>query len=163
MLRCRRSGGVRMTETLIMYGDEPTCSLSADAATLKDAPARPVDDPPRLGRRHERWHARAGPARGQRRSLACAAVLGDPVHISAIGPRTRTLPSSGTFAYSTACQAGAARRRGRRTQLVVEMFVFDDRGSEDVIEATAEGQLRADDTGAATDQPAPDQPSHSGQ
>jgi uncharacterized protein YbcI len=47
--------------------------------------------------------------------------------------------------------------------IVVEMFVFDSEGSSDAIEATAEGQVRDDDAGAATDEEALDPPSSSGQ
>jgi uncharacterized protein YbcI len=47
--------------------------------------------------------------------------------------------------------------------VVVEMFVLDERGPEGAIDATAQGQLRDDDTGAATDDQALDQASESGQ
>ena len=47
--------------------------------------------------------------------------------------------------------------------VVVEMFVFDGEGSSDAIDATAEGQLKDDHTGVATDEEALDRPASSGQ
>lgn len=47
--------------------------------------------------------------------------------------------------------------------LVVEIFVFDAPGREQTLAATAEGQLRHDDTGAATESEALEEPSENGQ
>ena len=47
--------------------------------------------------------------------------------------------------------------------IVVEMFIFDSAGRFEDRSATAEGQLREDDTGEATDDDALDAPSGSGQ
>jgi uncharacterized protein YbcI len=46
--------------------------------------------------------------------------------------------------------------------VIVEMFVFDRPGEEDARTATAEGQLRDDGTGEATDEGALDEPSSRG-
>ena len=47
--------------------------------------------------------------------------------------------------------------------IVVEMFVFDERGPEEAIEATVAGQVRDDDTGIATVEGALDRPAEGGQ